>query len=634
MQQEASPVQPNDPQKPSNRFGSLQRSWTRLGKSRRLLVGAGIVVALAACQHLAVSSDGLALFDGSGDGRSRPGRADAGIPGTAATTVVAAALEDSPRVPAPVLASLEQLYRANGFQTVWFYGGVLRPASLQLLDRLDACPASALPPELRADPLIERVDGWLEGGGDEAAVAQLDRDLSAAFLSCAAALREGVPGVEPETYGWEVPAPGSDAARLLYASLGRYDSADDPVAGSLGGQVYRHPQYRRLAEALDRYTELAARGGWPTDLEVLETVEPGDPLPAAQVERLRRRLEAEGFLAPGADIPRESYAGPLVEAVKTYQSARSLEVDGKLGARTVASLNVPVGKRIAELRANLQRSLWLPAPSDGTEVLVNVPAFRLEVDRQGKAVHRQRVVVGMRDEDWRTPIFRDQIELVVVNPAWNVPASIASDEIVPKLAEDPQYLAKQGIEVLSGWGADAREVDPSSIDWQEADESNLRFRQAPGPRNALGRIKFLFPNPHSVYLHDTPARSAFARVERARSHGCVRVEDPTALAQALMPADLYQLATEHLESGEPITLRLPEAIPVQLVYMTAWVSGDGVVEFYDDVYEQDPALEAAVAEWDPRPVAALARTEGAPARPAAIRTATLERALPALEDRG
>lgn len=579
-----------------------ERAFRRHGARRhlhRLLAGAAAVAVLAACQHWGVArlEPGPAAETSDGEQTSRDSSL-ASQPSAASRAAVVDALARGSRLPAPARASLDRFYRAQDYRTAWFYGGVLRPAAVPLLGRLDSCPTSSLPPELQARSLIERVDGLLASGGDEPEVAALDRDLSAAFLVCIAALRRGVPGVVPADYGWEMKAEGPDEVTLLAAVLDRAKGSE--VALGKAFKVPRHPQHRRLSAALARYHRLAEAGGWPVDLAVERTLEPGDAVHAALVVKLRRRLVTEGFLEPGAKIRLGHYDGPLVTAVRAYQGARGLEVDGKLGARTVASLNVSVEERIERLQANLQRSLWLPEASAGIEVLVNIPAFRLDVLRDGRPVHRQKVVVGR--SDWQTPIFRDAIEMVVVNPAWNVPASIASDEIVPRLAEDPGYLAKQGMEVLSGWGPDAELVDPQAVDWAAVEGNNLRFRQAPGPRNALGRIKFLFPNPHSVYLHDTPSRAAFARTERARSHGCVRVEDPMGLARALLPEDLYQTAVARLESGERATLSLPHAIPVQLIYMTAWAAADGSVEFFDDVYAQDPRLEAAVARWDAIPI--------------------------------
>lgn len=575
-----------------------------------LMLAALLITTLAAGVQVAVTTDVKAASNR--DAITDQTTANAGVYRLASTnrSAMRTALAQEPAVSAEIRSSLQTFYQQNDLRTAWFFGGVLKPAALPLLDRLQACPTASLPGDLQPARLLERAQQMIAEGGEAQAVAALDRDLSAAFLSCVEALRQGAPGVHPRQHGWEIDLPGPDGLTLLTKALGSTEGVqdDDAVEGvrtAMEANLPRHPQFQRLAAALVRYEAIAETGGWSTGLEIEDTWEPGDQIPLAQLAKLSARLQKEGFLPFDASpMPTQPlYEGQLVAAVEAYQEARGLAVDGKLGKGTVASLNVPVAERIQQLRVNLQRSLWLNEDPAGTAVTVNIPAFRLQVARDGEIVHRQNVVVGKRS--WQTPIFRDQIELVVTNPTWNVPKSIAADEIIPQLRKEPGYLERKGFQVLSGWGADAEPLDPYAVDWDkvEAGEAHVRFRQKPGPTNALGSIKFLFPNHHSVYLHDTPAQRAFLRADRAQSHGCVRVEKPHELAQVLLPSDLAERVEDRLEQGsQPATVSLKKPIPVQLVYMTAWVEEDGRVQFFDDVYRMDQDLQRAVDRWNGVPV--------------------------------
>ncbi|MDY7092347.1 MAG: L,D-transpeptidase family protein [Acidobacteriota bacterium] len=621
-----------------------------------VMLGALLLTTLAAGVQVAVTTDVKAAS--SRAGLSQPGTPIAGAYRLASTnrSALRKALAAKPPVSPQVHSSLQTFYQQNDLRTAWFFGGVLKPAALPLLERLQACPTAALPGDLQPARLLERAQKMIAEGGEAAAVAALDRDLSAAFLSCVEALRQGAPGVHPRQHGWEVDLPGPDGLTLLTKALGSSSgslgvtegtqdgtTAEDGVRSALEENLPNHPQFQLLASALVRYETIAATGGWSTGLKIEDTWKPGDKIALAQLAKLSARLQKEGFLAADANpLPNEPrYEGALVTAIEAYQQARGLAVDGKLGDETVASLNVPVEERIQQLRINLQRSLWLNEDAAGTAVTVNIPAFRLQVTRGGEIVHRQNVVVGKRS--WQTPIFRDQIELVVTNPTWNVPESIAVDEIIPQLREEPEYLQKKGFQVLSGWGADAEPMDPYAVDWDkvEAGETQIRFRQKPGPTNALGSIKFLFPNSHAVYLHDTPAQRAFLRADRAQSHGCVRVENPRELARVLLPEDVAERVESRLKGTEPATLSLPEPIPVQLVYMTAWVEEDGRVQFFDDVYEMDSDLGRAVERWNGVPVwlaadQELPTTETAqksPRQPQSDRVAQVAQSSPANRSR-
>src|SRR5690606_13470676 len=261
----------------------------------------------------------------------------------------------------------------------------------------------------------------------------------------------------------------------------------------------------------------------------------------------------------------------LVAAVKEFQAAEGLTRDGIIGPSTLEFLNRGHGADIAAIVSNMERWRWLPRELGNRHVYVNIPEFLVRIVENGQVQHDTRVAVGTRRI--QTPIFSDEIEYVDVNPPWNVPRSIAVKEMLPEIKRDPDYFSKTGFQVVT---EDGRVVDPSLVNWHVYDGASLpyRFRQPPGDANALGRIKFMFPNKHHVYLHDTPSKSLFSRESRAFSHGCVRVQNPIDFATALLKRDTAvssAMIEKRLGTGQPGELRLSARIPVHLVYFNAWV---------------------------------------------------------------
>jgi murein L,D-transpeptidase YcbB/YkuD len=275
----------------------------------------------------------------------------------------------------------------------------------------------------------------------------------------------------------------------------------------------------------------------------------------------------------------------VAQAVRQIQRRHGLHVDGIVGRHTLAALNVPVQERLQQLRHNLENG-QLPEDVGDRYILVNIPDFTLRLIDRNREVWATRVVVGERQR--RTPMLRSTIDHLVFNPYWHVPSRIAKQELLPRVVADPHYLAEQQMEIVAPSG---QVLDPSGIDWTavNAQDFPYRIRQRPGAHNALGRVKFIFPNTYGVYLHDTPSRALFARAERAFSHGCVRVEKPLELAAYLLRERERELRTpEQMEQmirrGERTYVRLPQPIEVHFVYRTAWVDDDGTVQFRPDIY--------------------------------------------------
>jgi murein L,D-transpeptidase YcbB/YkuD len=303
------------------------------------------------------------------------------------------------------------------------------------------------------------------------------------------------------------------------------------------------------------------------------------------MDRVERRLAGEWTGNPEVLDP------DLAAAVAHFQGRHGIAVDSVVGPETVRAMNVPLEQRIDELRLNLDRIRRLPRDFGERAVLVNIAGFELRVLEHNRPVISMAVVVGQ--PSWRTTVFQDEIDYLEVNPYWHVPESIEREELLPRVREDPAHLARQDISLVPAGDNFGTPVPTDTIDWARVDPDDFPydFRQEPGPRNALGRVKFMFPNPHNIYLHDTPADQLFQRDFRAFSHGCVRLERPLELARYLLqtssgvdPAELDRI----LASGERTRLELDTPVPVYLAYLTTWVE-DGTVSFHQDIYHFDDA---------------------------------------------
>jgi murein L,D-transpeptidase YcbB/YkuD len=476
---------------------------------------------------------------------------------------------------------LPEFYSRRGFQPVW-----TDPTRAEgLLEGLSAAEEDGLEPE---DYFVTQLSGMNGGAADAARAADRDLLLTEALIRYAYHRRFGK--VNPQTMepDWNFRrefAPGADPVTLVEQII----AADLPVA-YLDGRIPRGPWYRRLQDALGRYRAIAATGGWPP-IPSGPTLHPGDR--DARVPILRERLQASGDLA-GAAAPAEPELldEELTEAVRRFQGRHALATDGVIGPTTLAALNVPVEDRINQLRLSLERARWVAASVTPDFVAVNTASFEIGLVKGGDLVWRSRVVVGR--EARQTPIFRGDLQYLVLNPTWTIPPTILRKDILPKVKEDPDYLAREKITVLDRNG---RAVDPATVNWRSYSRGiPYTLRQEPGPENSLGRIKFMFPNEHSVYLHDTPARQLFEKPERTFSSGCIRVDDPLQLAELVLDDPQWTRATleEAIATGKTRTVRLARPMPVLILYWTALAEADGTARFFRDIYGRDARLLAAL----------------------------------------
>ena len=354
------------------------------------------------------------------------------------------------------------------------------------------------------------------------------------------------------------------------------------------------PRYERLREALSNYRRIEKAGGW-------SFIPKGDVLKAGmedeRVPILRTRLIEAGTLKARDTANPETpnlYDDILVDAVKTFQDRHGLATDGAIGPQTLAQFNVSITDRIRTMELNMERNRWLQNDFGNYHVFANLADQVVKLVKNGKTIHAEVIQVGQTYH--RTPVFSDEMERVELNPYWNVPVSIAVNEYLPKLKSNPGYLNSIGLQVLRAGSP----VSPFSIPWSSYGRGRfpVRLRQPPGPKNALGRVKFMFPNKYSVYMHDTPAKHRFSSASRYFSHGCLRLKDPLKMAEFILGAQGYdrKRIDRIIRSRKHTVIKLKEKIPVHVVYLTAWVNKDGSVNFRKDIYGRDKILAKALTK--------------------------------------
>jgi L,D-transpeptidase YcbB len=346
-----------------------------------------------------------------------------------------------------------------------------------------------------------------------------------------------------------------------------------------------HDEYAGLQKALAALRGVQAKGGWPRV---------NRRLTKASRIALVRRLEMSGDLATGKTLSKEA----MRDAVESFQSHHGLSLTGRLDGATMTAMNVPLATRIRQVRINLERWRWMPDDLGDRHIIVNIPEFHLKAIERSREVLDIRAIVGRKGDE--TPVLSKEMTTVVFSPYWNIPETIATDETLPEITNDPGFLEQNNIEVVRVSTGSPEVVDPATIDWDDAETlKGLSFRQRPGEGNALGLVKFLFPNSQNVYVHDTPGGHLFNRISRSFSHGCVRIEQPIALAQYVL-RDQRQWTSEAIQAamkaGTEAHARITAPIPIHLTYFTSWRDANGGLNFRDDVYGYDgvpPALELA-----------------------------------------
>lgn len=477
--------------------------------------------------------------------------------------------------------ALRDFYQRRRFRPYWLSGDRLNAQGLALLGELAAAERHGLPASAYALPPAPPVAAG-------ASAVHWELALSRAYLALAEDLATG--RFEPAQLDpqWHIPRPAADPAAYLAALT------EAGVTEALRRQAPRTEAYRHLVAAGERLRRVLARGGWPR-LQDVGLLRRGDRHP--QVALLRRRLQLDGELPETAPAQPQRFDPALEAALRRFQRRHGLEADGILGPETLAALNVAAAVRWSQLRVNLERQRWLPRGRQRDYLRVNVANYELELVRDGAVELAMPVIVGERDQ--QTPVFIDQLSYLVFNPYWNIPESIVREEIAPQVLSEENYFARRQMELRESWRPDAPRVDPAAVDRPGYASGRYasfpyRLRQAPGPANPLGRIKFMFPNPFSIYLHDTPHDALFDASQRAFSHGCIRVARPRELAAALLRDAGWDAPAieEAIGSGETQRVRLSQPLPIFIVYETAWADAQGRPHYRPDLYGRDARLQA------------------------------------------
>jgi murein L,D-transpeptidase YcbB/YkuD len=494
---------------------------------------------------------------------------------------------------------LASFYESTGYRLAWIQAGKPTPQALSLIGLFKEAWKKGLEPE---DYDASRWGNRLRAmQSSEADPARFDVALTVCTMRLVSDLRIGRINPQHFKFGLSVEHKKYDLAqfvrdRLLSASdlPAVVDGVEPPFTG-----------YRRTQAALVRYAELAGRYEYEEPPTSPKPVDPGQTY--AGVPRLARFLLLVGDLSPNATPPADSqtYDGALVEAVKHFQRRHGLKDDGRLGSDTLRQLNVPLSNRVLQLQLALERWRWLPLEFSAPPIVVNIPDFRLRaLDENNRVTLDMRVVVG-KSMPTQTPVFSRDMTYVVLRPYWNVPPSILRGEIVRAIQRDRNYIANKRYEVTTVNGTVVTSGSISDEVLADLKAGKLAVRQRPGPTNALGLVKLIFPNEFNVYLHSTPAPELFSRTRRDFSHGCIRVEKPAELTAWVLRNNSgwsVSRVKQAMEQGsDNVTVTLTQRVPVFIVYATALAYENGEVHFYDDIYGHDAKLAQVLSKGYPYP---------------------------------
>lgn len=512
-----------------------------------------------------------------------------------------ASLSESSEVAAP-RARIRSFYEKRHFVPLWTNGDGLTPQGAAAVEALCEEGGHGLPVDRveQVAAVLRRAYGDTPDAGSSRAdaVAEAEMQLASAVLEMIQGRLHGRASLPRMHRNWHYEV---DRDSVAPAELLQRFASSRSLDATVRDLFDVHPGYQKIERALAAYRDIAVRGGWPV-IPAGPDLSPAGRGP--RIDAVRARLVATG------DMP--DRAGDLAGAVRRFQARHGIEPGEAIDGETIAAMNVPVEQRIAQLEVNLERQRWLPR-FDSERIVVNIPEFKLHAYRGGREVLNMNVITGKPMN--QTPIFADEMTYVSIRPYWNVPESIALEELIPKVEEDPGYLESNGYEVVNADG-EVVQVGNSMLASlipggggagelaRGIEDGTLQIRQRPSASNALGLIKFMFPNQFNVYLHHTPSEHLFAKSQRDFSHGCIRVEDPVALGAFVLAKNGDWDADRIAEAMQDTSLTarevpLEDPIPVYIVYLTAWVDDSGQVQFRDDVYGHDARMQADLHERAP-----------------------------------
>ena len=513
---------------------------------------------------------------------------------TVAQAIISKAVSTQPRS-----SYLRKMYKISGHRPLWVTQHGLTPIAKQLLDRVLSDPLLDKRTKMykNANNILARgTSTSLFSGKDSIGKhIKLEFKLSKLFKNYTNYTLYGMihwghfkvlfkrqAGLDDVYADWEIYPPYTPSSLL------RTIIVNNDVNSPFDALTPHTRLYTKLKKKLEQYKQIAVSGQWPT-ITIATKIVPNSSNPA--IPLIRKRLSLSGDLNGCEVNDSPVYDSCLLKAVKTFQQRNGQLVDGVIGKGTAKALSLSVGQIMTKMKLNLDRIKMMRRNDSGKHIMVNIPAFQLYFYEDAKVIQSMRVVTGSKKHP--TPIFSEEIKTIVLNPYWNVPTSIIQNEMIPKLLKNKNAMKRQGIEVRDGWGKDAKKISPRTVDWSKYRYSKsvpYRFAQVPGNRNALGKVKFLFPNKFSVYMHDTPQKHLFKRHTRAFSHGCIRLQKPRELLKTFSSFNKnvnYDLSKKRLKGKKQVYLNLNENIPVDVTYLTAWVDPSGILQIRNDIYGYD-----------------------------------------------
>ncbi|MCC8997280.1 MAG: L,D-transpeptidase family protein [Nitrosomonas sp.] len=480
------------------------------------------------------------------------------------------------------LVELQRFYKARNYEPVWF----LQTSSSSLLDTaltfIESADKEGLDSrDYQFSKLLQLKQ--LEEQRSSSQSVTLELQTTRAVLTLARDLSRGRLSASSADPDWHIPQPSFDAVAFLQKALQSED-----LTQSFNSLSPQEPSYQLLKQTLIRYQQISNNANWEK-IPDMPSLRPHSTDSA--VVLLRQRI-AQAYAIEGIEAynitPSDSlvYDEELVNAIKAFQIQHNLNADGVIGRNTLKALNTPLEWRIRQLRISMERLRWLPKNLGNRHILVNIAGFRLTAAEQGKSPLNMRIIVGMGYRS--TPSFKSNMSHMVLNPYWTVPATIAQKDLLPKQQKNPAFFTTSNFKVYASYDREAEPIDPASVDWRALKNFPFLLRQQPGKNNALGRVKFMFPNSFDIYLHDTPSRALFQKDVRTFSSGCIRLEKPFELAAFVLgKQELSETFLTKIEEGNPATMHVPKQLPIYLVYITAWVDEQQNVHFSSDIYDRD-----------------------------------------------
>ena len=476
--------------------------------------------------------------------------------------------------------AISEFYQSRDYQPVWNDRGLRE----DLFRSIEAAPEEGLNSEDYHHSYLEQALAHL-ADLDEEELGLTEIILTDAFFRLSSHIEAGK--VNPkDLYGiWDVEVNEPNPAQLLNTAV-----AQNNLQKVLDSIKPKHSVYLGLKKSLKDYRELAASEDSLIKIEEGESIKPGEEDP--RLKSIARRLQQLGYYKEFSADSVLVYNEDFQKEVERFQRQYGIEGDAVIGKGTIENLNRSAKDRYLQILANLERWRWYPRDLGEHYIIVNIPNYRLHIVKDGDTIASHRTMVGT--EARKTPVFSDEIEHIVYNPTWTVPPTIKKNDVLPSARKDASYFAKKNMSVFDGSG---NRVDPMQVDWKNGKAAGYTIRQEAGAANPLGRVKIIYPNPHMIYLHDTPSKKLFERDSRAQSSGCVRVDDAIGLSKYLLsnnPKYTDEEVEKIINSGRTTTIKVTQPVRVHHLYWTAWRENDSTFFAYD-VYKHDQRLAELLA---------------------------------------